>query len=210
MASIAKAVEEYMMRNPAVKHCISRGMINFSSLSRRIIREKGLDSSDFDAVLIACRRYRDEAAKQGAHTAKAKDILAKSRLEVKTGIVVFVIEKDVYFDLLIDVGRKIKREREMFQVIEGTDTITLITTKQFSKDIKDMFSRRIITENPGLAEIVIKTSKDIERTPGVVSYLASLLGAHDINIFETMSTWTDTLFIISENDIEKALGVLKF
>ena len=32
----------------------------------------------------------------------------------------------------------------------------------------------------------------------------------DINIIEVMSTWTDTLLVMSEKDIAKAMSVLKF
>ena len=62
----------------------------------------------------------------------------------------------------------------------------------------------------GLTLITIKSPEDIETTPGVVSYLYSLFGEHGINIVETMSCWTDTIFVVSEDDFPKAMRVLKF
>jgi len=50
----------------------------------------------------------------------------------------------------------------------------------------------------------------LEETVGVIAYLSNLLAENGINIIETMSTWTDTLFVISEKDIVKVMGLLRF
>jgi len=61
-----------------------------------------------------------------------------------------------------------------------------------------------------LAEITLKSSEDLEKTPGVIAYLSTLLAENGINIIETMSTWTDTLFVIAEEDIAKVMELLRF
>ena len=65
-----------------------------------------------------------------------------------------------------------------------------------------------ITEN--LAVVTLKSSEDMEDTPGVVAYLTTLLAENGINIIETMSTWTDTLFVIAEKDVAKVMELLRF
>ena len=65
-----------------------------------------------------------------------------------------------------------------------------------------------VTEN--LAEITLKSSEDMENTPGIIAYLSTLLADNGINITETMSTWTDTLFVIDEKDIAKVMELLRF
>ena len=98
----------------------------------------------------------------------------------------------------------------MFHVIEGSNTITLITADEFLEQIKKLFKAKILRVTSNLAEINLKSSSELEKTPGVIAYLTTLLAENGINILETMSTWTDTLFVISENDIAKVMGVLKF
>ena len=43
-----------------------------------------------------------------------------------------------------------------------------------------------------------------------MGYLYSLFGENGINIIETMSTWTDTLFVIEEKDVGRVMGILRF
>ena len=78
------------------------------------------------------------------------------------------------------------------------------------ENIKKLFKNKILRITEGLAEINLKSSAELEKTPGVIAYLTTLLAENGINIIETMSTWTDTLFVISEKDIAKVMGVLKF
>ena len=80
----------------------------------------------------------------------------------------------------------------------------------FLSEIKKLFRNKIIKENKNLIEITLKSPKEIETTAGVVPYVYSLFGEHGINIVETMSCWTDTLFVIEEKDIAKAMDILRF
>ena len=50
----------------------------------------------------------------------------------------------------------------------------------------------------------------MENIPGIIAYLSTLLAENGINIIETMSTWTDTLFVIAEKDIAKVIELLRF
>lgn len=208
--SINKEVEKYIMQNASIKDCLKNNVINYSSLSRKIIKELGLKKKDFDAVLIACRRLKRKLYVKASAEKRISEILSKSKLEIKTGIVVFIIEKDVYFDYLIDIEKEIKKKSEVFHIIEGVNTLTIITSSDFSGKIRKLFRNKIVKENKDMAELIIRTSTQIEKTPGVLSYLYSLFGEHTINIYETMSTWTDTLFIIDEKDLDRAVKMLRF
>ena len=52
--------------------------------------------------------------------------------------------------------------------------------------------------------------KGVEETTGFVAYIYSLFGENGVNILETMSCWTDTIFITSEDDIPTVMKFLKF
>ena len=59
MNSITKITEEYISNHPSIKDCLKNDLINFSSLSRRLAEELDLNlKKNFDAILIACRRYQ--------------------------------------------------------------------------------------------------------------------------------------------------------
>ncbi len=209
--NITKLTEQYIQAHPSVKDCLRKGMINYSALTRKIAEDSGLDlKKSFDAILIACRRYFRKIKKESIHENKIIDILKKSKLEVKNKIIVAVIEKGIYFSNLWDLQKSIKDKSEIFHVIEGSTTITIITADEFKEEIKKLFRNKIVKISEELAEVTLKSTEELEKTPGVVAYLTSLLSENNINIIETMSTWTDTLFVIEEKDIGKAMVVLKF
>ena len=86
----------------------------------------------------------------------------------------------------------------------------MITSEEFIPLIKKQLNTKIIKINKDLIKIILKSSEDIENTPGVVSYLYSLFGEFGINIIETMSCWTDTIFVLEEKDLTKTMEILKF
>lgn len=209
--NISHVTWKFINENPQIKYCLRKGLINYSSLSRIICSELNLDKKKhFDAILIACRRHHSKLKKEKEHEKKISEILKGSKLEVKNKIVVFIIEKDVYFGNITELHKDIKKQTEVFHIIEGSNTITLITTDEFTSKVEKLFKNKIIKVTKNLAEIILKSSEAVEDTPGVVAYLTSLLASNNINILETMSTWTDTLFVIEEKDIAKMMEVLRF
>ncbi len=211
MANITKITEQYIQEHPSIKDCLRKGMINYSALTRKISEDLDIDlKKNFDAILIACRRYYRKVKKENVLEDKIIDILRKSKLEVKNKIIVAVIEKNIYFNSLLELQKTIKSKAEIFHVIEGSNTMTLITAEEFKGEIKKLFKNKIIRITENLAEVTLKSTEELEKTPGVIAYLTSLLAENGINIIETMSTWTDTLFVISEEDIAKVMNVLRF
>ena len=111
---------------------------------------------------------------------------------------------------MLAIAKEIKRKKEVFKVIEGVSGITIVTTEEFLALIKRYYKNKIILENRNLAEITIKSPKEIETTPGTYAYVCSLLGENNINIVETLSCWTDSIFLVKEEDVGKAMGLLRF
>jgi aspartokinase len=75
--------------------------------------------------------------------------------------------------------------------------------------IIDTVSRfNIIKVRENLVEITVKSPEKIVETSGVISYLITNLSDAGINIEETVSCHTDTVFIVSESDMINAYSVL--
>jgi len=209
--NITKLTEEYIAEHPSIKDCLKKGLINYSSLTRKLCKDLDLDlKKNFDAILIACRRYHRKVSKEPVLENKIVRILKDSKLEVKNKIVVVLVEKDIYYDHLIELQKEIKKKAELFNIIEGSNTITIILSHEFLGIVEDLFKNKIIKVTRNLAEITLKSSEDLEKTPGVIAYLSTSLAENGINIIETMSTWTDTLFVVAEKDIAKVMELLRF
>jgi len=211
MPSITKLTENYILEHPSIKDCLKNGLINYSSLSRQIASELNLDlKKNFDAILIACRRFKRKLKKEEVFESKILKILKESKIEIKNKVIAVVLEKDIFFGDLLNLEKEIKKRKEIFRIIEGISAITIITTEDFIDLIKKYFKNEIVLENKNLAEITIKSPKDIETTPGTYAYLCSLFGENNINIVETLSCWTDTIFLVKEEDVGKVMGLLRF
>ena len=209
--NITKLTESYILEHPSIKDCLKNGLINYSSLSRQIASELSLNlKNNFDAVLIACRRLKRKLKNEDIFESKILKILKQSKIEIKNKIIAIVLEKDIFFGNLLSLEKEIKKKREIFRIIEGISAITIITTEDFLELIKKYFKNKIILENRNLAEITIKSPREIETTPGTYAYLCSLFGEHNINIVETLSCFTDTIFLVKEEDVGKVMNLVKF
>jgi aspartokinase len=209
--SITKSVEKYLQEHPSIKDCLKKGLINYSALARLIAQDVQLDAKkNFDALLIAARRAHSKIKQEKSVQEKILGILKQSRIEIKNKIIVFVLEKNAPDKSLIALESIIKEKGELFHLIEGVSAITLITVEEFGKEVRKLLKHYILEETTRLVEVVLKSPPAIEETAGIMGYLYSLLGENGINIVETMSCWTDTLFVIHENDLSKTMELLKF
>ncbi|MBU0661962.1 MAG: ACT domain-containing protein [Candidatus Diapherotrites archaeon] len=206
-----KATEDYIRAHPVIKECLAKGLVNYSALARLIATELGIEKQgSFDAVLVACRRYAEKAGAEKGLEGKIIKLLKKSKFGMKNKITVVIFGGRAPVAKLTEFAAKITENGEPFHMIQGSNSVTLITSEDFLEDIKGKFSPFIESSRTGLVEIVLKSGKEIETTPGVVAYVTSLLAERGINILETMSSWTDTLFVIDEKDAAKAMEALKF
>src|SRR3989338_11136952 len=209
--SITKLAEKYILEHPSVKDCLKNDIINFSSLSRKIASDMNLGRrKNFDAILIACRRFQGKLKNEEGLERKILSILKKSKIEIKNKMAAVVLEKDAYSGHLDSLEREIKKKKEIFRIIESISAITVITSEDFLQPIKKYFKNKIIVENRNLVEITIKSPEEIETTPGAYAYLCSLFGENGINIVETLSCWTDTIFLVREEDAGKVINLMKF
>ena len=209
--SVTKLTENYILEHPSIKDCLKNDLVNFSSLSRKIADELDLSpKKNFDAILIACRRFQRKLKKEDIFESKILKILKQSKVEVKNKVIAIALEKDIYFENLINLEKEIRKRKEIFRIIEGASAITVITTEEFMDLVKKYFKNKIMLENKNLAEIIIKSPKEIETTPGTYAHLASLFGENNINIVESLSCFTDTIFLIKEEDVGKVISLLRF
>lgn len=201
--------KEYIKEHPYIRSCLKKGLINYSALSRLIAKELNIEKkTSKEAILIAARRFREKLKKDVSHEKKIKELLAKSEIEIKNKIIVFIIGKNINFDSVEKIQRIIKKESGTFYILEGSGNYTIITQEKYSNLIESKFE--IIQKNKNLILINFKSPKEIEQMTGVISFLTSLFAENEVNIIELLSCWKDTFFIIESKDINKTINFLKF
>jgi hypothetical protein len=211
MPTTAELTEKYLSEHPSIKDCLREGIINYSKLSRKISKELSIEkTTSIEAILIAARRYEDKIKREKIREDKILEILKQSELEIKNKIIVAIVQKNFTAETLLNFEKKIKNNADIVYLIEGTKTYTIITSEKYLEEIKITFSNKIIKTAKNQAMIIMKNPKGIEETTGFTAYLYSRFGEYGVNILETMSCWTDTIFVISEEDIATTMKFLKF
>jgi len=208
--NITKETEQYVFERSSIKDSLKKGLINYSKLSRQIIKNTDLKPKDFDAVLIALRRLEHKLKKKQSFERQIRTLLRDTKLEIKNKVMVCIIEKSIFHNNMIELQKEIKNLNGELHVIEGVLAITIITSQEFEKIINKYFKNKIIKKTKDLIEIILRSPESLEEVPGVMGYLYSLFSEQGINIVETMSCWTDTIFVIEEKDFEKTVKMLSF
>jgi hypothetical protein len=205
--SIAERTRSYIDAHPSVKDCISKDLINYSSLARQIMKDLGIKNEE--AVMIACRRYAVKLAKRD-HERDILRILANSRLEVKTKICIVTAKNDwTVLQRLETVFQKLINEKAIMQIIQGAQAITVIADEKLKNEVINAVGREnILKVRQDLVEITVKSPERIVETSGVFAFLASNLAENNVNVVETVSCYTDSIFIVNEADMIYAYSIL--
>ena len=205
--SVAERTRAYIDAHPSVKDCIAKDLINYSSLARMIMKD--LEIKNEEAVMIACRRYAQKLARKD-HEGEILSILADSRLEVKTKICIVTASNDwAVLQRLERLFAKLINQKALMQVIQGAQAITIIADEKLrSEVVTEVGEGNVLKVREDLVEITVKSPQRIGETSGVFSYLASNLAEQGVNIVETVSCYTDTIFIVHEKDMIPAYSLL--
>jgi len=207
--NIARAVHDYIEAKPFVRENLKKGLLNYSALARAIISELKLEDNNFDAVLVAIRRCSASIKPKKEFESKIVQLIKNGRIEVKNKVCSIVLDSKIPASALATLINEISAKGESVQIIQGNTCFTVITSEFFGEKIEKTFQGRILNRKYGLVQITLKTDKEVEYTPGFVAYVYGLFSQHGINIIETMSSWTETLFVIEEKDLQAAMQALK-
>ena len=205
--SVAETTRKYIDRHPSVRDCVSKDLVNFSSLSRLIMKETGVTHEE--AVLAASRRYAARLSKTDFE-GDIMSVFEESRLELKTRICIVVAKNEwIVLRNLEDVVKKILSDKSTMQVMQSANAITVISEDKFLPMVARAIGEdHVVTVKQNLAEITVKSPQRIETTKGAFAYLVSMLSEQGINLLEAVSCHTDTIFIVNREDMMRAFDIL--
>ena len=206
-ASTARHVREYLDGHPVIADAIRLGIGNYSAIARRIASDLG--ETHTDAIIAACRRYprgRNESFRE----AGVRRVLRKSRIETRTKVAAITLSQgsDV-LQRLGDVVEELLDESSLCRVIQVSRGIVIIVDEDSVLRVtKQLRGPQVIGVRKGLVELAVTSPESIEETPGLLTLLTGVLSAQSINIVEALSCYTDTIFLLEQDDLNAAMAVL--
>lgn len=208
--NITKTVELYVQSRPSLKDILKRGLVNYSALSRTIIIDLELKKQNFDAIVTALRRLYEKFSRENKEESKIMMLLKHSKLEIHNKVVVIITSKGSYWDFIEEIQKRAKRNNDTFQVVEGVNDATIITSEDYLEELRKALRHKIKKINKDLVEVILKSPESLEEVPGVMGFIYSLFSENNINIVETMSCWTDTIFVIDQKDLPVLMKMFNF
>ena len=206
--NITKVTEQFVDKRPNVRECLKQNLLNFSKVARAIQEANNIEN--FEAIVIALRRFQEKLTKKAAElNPTIQELLKDSTLEVRNKVMVTIVPKTIHSESLEALEKKIRKDQEIYHLIQGTTTLTIITRETYKDYINELFGKKIMVSTTNLVEVTLKSDEAVEETVGFIAYLTSLMADININIIETLSAWTDTVIIIHEDDLSKMMDITK-
>jgi predicted regulator of amino acid metabolism with ACT domain len=102
------------------------------------------------------------------------------------------------------------RRGDSFRVVTGVERVkVVIDEKNLEKLTAVLPKGNIIEVVRNLAEIIVSTTEELERTPGVVAAIATELAVNNINNIELMTCNPQMVIVVEEKDAMKSYESLQ-
>jgi len=184
----AQNVRSYLRNKPYLLEALEKGIVNLSELSRQIHQELKIDNTS--AVKAALRRFAAELQK---HKQKREEKVLQ--LLRRSGIAVYDRKS------VIITTKELEKKNGL--------KVDLLEKYVYLLDRSDLPERiNALVKHENCTMIVVHSPEELEATPGVVAFLATLLAEQNVNIIEFISCWTETIMVVEKKDSLKAYEVL--
>jgi len=186
--TIAQDVRNHLRNKPYLLEALEKGIVNLSELSRQI--QKELKTNDTSAIKAALRRYSEELQKhKQKREEKVLQLLKRSTIAVYDRKAVTITAKA----MSSKTGMEIDLLGKFVYLLDRSDLPERIST---------------LVKHDNCTMIVVHSPEELEVTPGVVAFLATLLAEQNVNIVEFISCWTETIMVVEKKDSLKTYEVL--
>jgi len=186
--TIAQNVRNHLRNKPYLLEALEKGIVNLSELSRQI--QKELKTNDTSAIKAALRRYSEELQKhKQKREEKVLQLLKRSSIAVYDRKAVMITGKEISSK----IGMEVDLLGKFVYLLDRSDLPERIST---------------LVKHDNCTMIVVHSPEELEVTPGVVAFLATLLAEQNVNIIEFISCWTETIMVVEKKDSLKTYEVL--
>lgn len=209
MTNISKLVWDYIDQRIEIQKTLLEGLINTSSLARKIARELYLEQN-LDGIISAIRRYEAQQEKQEQYT-QLSLLLRKAKITTKTKLASILVRRNDTTEKKVgSLYATIPLQREStLRIFEVTNHIKIILDDELFTDVHELFSsEEIEATEKDLGELTITYRDDITKIPGIFGRLANEMAINSISIIDSMICHWEHIIIVREKDLEKTFRVL--
>jgi len=212
MRTITETLRELIKATPLIEESLLRGLINLSALAREFkpeVEKRLMKPVKVASLVMALKRITKEI-EQREH--KLKKIHAQGELIVRSNLCEYIyFSSETLLKKYTLLAKKISEYPNIFFTLtKGLRDTNIIISENLKELVERIFSKeKLITKIEDLASITLFHSEGAVFTPGFHYSILKLLAWENINIIETVSTFTEFTIILKNQDVDRAFKILK-
>lgn len=214
MITIQQAIGTIIKTRPFLEEALDEGLINLSSLARKLIPEvEALLSKPVKQGAIVMALKRHQPGRLPVINMKAANLLGNlSNIIVRSNISVFTFgNSETLNNKITALSTSFLEQKGLFFTFSyGVFETTLIVNSRAEDQILDQFgAEKRLAFHSHLSCITLYLPDDNTEIAGYYYFILKLIAWEGINIVEVLSTTNEFSLIIHEKDVDKAFSVLK-
>lgn len=213
MISVTQVIENKLKHIPFIEEGLRLHIINYSGLARLIkkqVEKETLKTVKLGTIIMSLRRL--------APNLPPRVFDPKSGLDTESDIIV----RSNLFEATYPLSEKIiSQQKNLFHQIglqkglflaftQGSYETTIVASAKVKNSVLTTFKEEkpiVIIDN--LSSITVRLSKQAIKIPGVFYFLIKALSWENISIVEVVSTFTEFVIILKNEEIDKAFSLLR-
>lgn len=213
MTSIPTIVEEIIKKKPFLESALIDGLINLSSLARRIRPEveKAANRDVNDGAIIMALNRLVPRLELLSHIKFQRIIENIGDIIVRSNLAdLAYVNPKTLFACQAELLERIEGMKEIFCTFsQGVGETTLVVSSSIVPQVEAIFkNEEVISKMTKLSSITIKLPTENNLYPGVYYYIFKELAWDNINITELISTTNEFTVVINDADIHRAFSIL--
>jgi len=213
MITVSEIVGELIHRSPFISEALSEGLINVSSLARKL--QPDVESSlkkdiKLGAIVMAINRLNP-----GDVFFVEKDLKAFFRklgdITVRSNLLDYTFDNsESLITNQAELLSYISQKRQIFYTVSrGMFETTIIISDSIEKRMEEIFKKEsIINKKKNLSSITLMLPLENTRVYGIYYYILKDLAWHGINLVEVISTSNEFTLVVNDDDVDKAFSIL--
>lgn len=214
MKTIASTVSEYVKTKPYLASALSDGIINLTSLARKIHPDiEALTNKPVNqgAIIMSLKRVSDDAR----YTATKKIIKVLKNLgdiTVRSALVDYgFLLSETLLLTQANLLKKIEFKKDVFYTSSrGVAESNIVVSQNIVPLVDELFQNEVCQSKvENLSSITIKLPTDNVKIPGIYYFLFQRLSWEGVNITEVISTSNEFTILMDEDQVDIAFKVIK-
>lgn len=214
MRTITSSIRELLERSPFLTEAIAQGIVNYSSLARKLkpyLEKIHLRPFTVGAIVMALRSARRTGISPFLSGPVGEYVRS---MIVHSNLVQFAFHN--HDELLVVEQQLLERIRPRSDAVvffaRGHADTGIILSESLEKDLetltKDLEEFRL-AEHRGLSSISIRFTADIVDRPGVYYPFFQALAWSGVNVVQLVTGFAELTLIFKERDLERAFATIK-